>query len=232
MKLFDQSRVLATLFVASLGLSAAAHADSVERYVSFDVHNPAAFVTALDEFRGSGIMDGTEASLWAATFDGSNPTSHVLAISYDDYAELQRVDDRVRPSREWVDYLNAIRDTNDLMALGMGIERYARGSGWHNHGAAMVFNMTVRDPRTYAPAFAELVESMDNPGSSRLIEIRAGGEGATHLAIITAPDFVTLNTFMDELLGSEAYADFVEEVGDIRTINTTSIYRRVKTWGE
>lgn len=232
MKLIDQSRVMAISLIASLGLSAAAHADSVERYVSLDVHNPAAFVMALDEFRGSGIMGGTTASLWAATFDGSNPTSHVLVIGYDDYAELQRVDERVRPSREWVDYLNATRGTNDVTALGMGIERVVRGSGWHNHGAAMVFNMTVRDPGTYAPAFAELIESMDNPGSSRLMEIRAGGEGATHLAIITAPDFVTLNTFMDDLLGSDAYADFVEEVGDIRSINTTSIYRRVKTWGE
>jgi len=228
----DHSRILAASLVGSVCLSANALADSVERYVSLDVHNPNAFVMAFEDFRGTGIMDGTEASLWAATFNGSDPTSHVLAISYDDYAELQRIDDRVRPSREWVDYLNAIDGTNELTALGMGIERYANGSGWHNHGAAMVFNMTVRDPGTYAPAFVELVESMENPGSTRLIEIRAGGEGATHLALITAPDFVTLNTFMDELFASDAYARFARKVGDIRTINTTSIYRRVMTWGE
>lgn len=205
-------------------------ADPVDRYVSLDVHNPRAFALALNEFRESGIMEGTTASLWAATFDGSNPTSHVLAISYDDYADMQNTDERVRASSEWSDYLDATDGTNDVVAIAMGIQRLAVGSGWHEHGAGMVFNMTVSDPGTYAVEFTRLIESMDNPGSVRLIEMRAGGDGATHLALITAPDFVSLNTYMDELLASNAYRDFARKVSNIRRINGTSIYRRLSTW--
>ena len=224
------ARLLAAALTASIAVFGTAKADSVERYVSLDVHNPSAFVAALDTFRGSGIMDGSTTSLWGAMFDGSSPTSHVLVIGYDDYAELQAMDDKVRPSRPWIDYQNAVEGTSDVVALSMGVQRLARGSNWHNHGAAMVFNMTVRDAAAYGPAFTELVESMENPGSVRLIEMRAGGEGATHLAVITAPDFASLNEYADELFASRAYANFARKVGDIRRINTTSIYRRIKTW--
>ena len=228
---FKHYRVFAGV-VAAIGLSGAAVADPVDRYVSFDVHNPGAFVLALNDFREGGMMDGTATSLWAATFDGSNPTSHVLVISYDDYAEMQEVDERVQSSREWTDYLNSIRGTNDVVSIGMGIQRITRGDGWHDHGSAMVFNMTVSDPATYAAEFTKLIDSADNPGSVRLMEIRAGGDGATHLAVITAPDFVTLNTYMDELLTSDAYSEFAGNVSGMRRINGTAIYRRLMSWDE
>jgi hypothetical protein len=223
-------RRLAGMIAGLTCVSGTVSADPVDRYVSFNVHNPSAFVAGFNAFRESGIMDGTTASLWGAMFDGSNPTTHVLVVSYDDYAELQNTDNRVRPSREWSDYLNAIEGTSDVTAIAMGIQRLAVGSDWHEHGAAMVFNMTVRDAASYATEFAKLIDSMDNPGSARLIEIRAGGEGATHLALITAPDFVLLNTYVDELFSSDAYRNFARKVGDIRRINTTSIYRRVASW--
>jgi hypothetical protein len=227
LKLF---RPIAGTIAAAVCVSGTAMADPVDRYVGLDVDNPRAFVMALDKFRESGVMDGTTASLWVATFDGTSPSTHVFAISYDDYAEMQRIDERVRPSREWSDYLDAVDGASEVTALSMGVQRLASGSDWHNHGAGIVFNMTVRDSATYAEEFSKLVNSMDNPGSVRLIEIRAGGQGATHFAMITAPDFTTLNNYVDELFSSNAYRDFSREVGDIRRINTTSIYRRVMTW--
>ena len=218
------------VLAGALFASANASAQAIERYVSVNVSNPAAFVGAFDRFRNSGVMKGSTASLWANTFDGTNPATHVIVIGYDDYEALQETDDAVRPSREWADYLNAIDGTNELTALSMGVQRYASGDDWHNHGAAMVFSMVVRDAGTYAPAFAELVESTNNPGSVRLTEMRAGREGVTHIAIITAPDFASLNEYMDELFMSDAYAEFVAKVSDIRRIATTSIYRRLQTW--
>ena len=224
---FKHFRPLAGVIAALTLMSGTAIADPVERYVALDVSNPRAFVAAFDNFRKSGIMDGTTASLWAATFDGRSPTTHVLAISYDDYAEMQNVDERVRQSREWSNYLEG---TSDVTAISMGVQRMANGSGWHDHGAAMVFNMTVSDAASYAREFSALLDSMDNPGSVRLIEIRAGGEGATHLAMITAPDFATLNNYVDELLANDTYREFVGKIRAIRRMNTTSIYRQLMSW--
>ena len=192
--------------------------------------NPTAFVSALDTFFESGSMDGTTTSLWSAMLDGSSPVSHVLVIGYDDYEEMQMVDDRVQPSKAWDDFQEARAGTSDVLALSMGVQQIADGDGWHNHGAAMVFNMTVSDPARYAAAFSRLVESSENPGSVRLIQMRAGGEGATHIAAITAEDFASLNNYIDELFASREYARFSDEVRSIRRINGTAIYRRIKTW--
>lgn len=227
-----KSYAINVMSVITMGLCFAttAQAQSVERYVSVDVHNPSAFISALDDFRESGAMNGTTTSLWAATFDGSSPVSHVIVIGYDDYEELQTTDRRVQSSQAWDDYQDARAGTSDVLALSMGVQQLASGEGWHNHGAAMVFNMTVSDPGRYATAFNRLIESAENPGSVRLIQMRAGGEGATHIAAITAPDFATLNNYIDELFATREYSRFIDEVRGIRRINGTAIYRRVRTW--
>ena len=214
----------------ALFASANVSAQGVERYVSFDVNNPAGFVSAFDTFRSSDVMTGNTMSLWAATFDGSNPATHVIVVGYDDYEALQETDAAVGPSLAWANFQAALDGTSEVTALSMGVQVLADGRGWHDHGAAMVFAMSVRDAATYGAAFADLIDASDNPGSVRLMQMRAGGQGTTHLAAITAPDFATLNEYIDELFASDAYAEFVGKVGDIRRINTTSIYRRVKTW--
>lgn len=217
---------------ALLWLAAGTHAvaDPVERVVSLDVHNPGAFLLAMDELQASNVMGDGQRSLWAAVFDGSNPTSHVIVISYDDYQDLQDTDRRVFESKAWSDYQQKSRGALDLVSVAMGIQRITKGSGWHNHGYAMVYVMSVSDPATYAQEFSKLVDAMDSPGSIRLMEMRAGGEGTTHIVVVTAPDFVSLNEFTDQLQASRAYADFVKKVRGIRQIRTTSIYRRIKTW--
>ncbi len=54
----------------------------------------------------------------------------------------------------------------------MAVERLRDGSGWRKHGALAAFIMTVTDPATYTAAFAELIDSSENPGSVRLMELR------------------------------------------------------------
>lgn len=94
------------------------------------------------------------------------------------------------------------------------------------------FIMTVKDPAAYATAFTDLIGSMDNPGSVRLMEMRFGGEGITHVALITAQDFVALNNYLDELQSSDAYREFSGKVSDNRMIRTVTLYRRIKSWGD
>ena len=121
---------------------------------------------------------------------------------------------------------------SELTSSAYQNQRVVNGSGWRNHGAAAVVFLTVRDPATYTAAFAELSGAMDNPGSVRLMEIRAGGMGTTHLAILTGSGTAAVNEYMDELLASDAFADFVAKVGEIRSVITASMFRRVKTYGD
>ena len=92
--------------------------------------------------------------------------------------------------------------------------------------------MSVADGRRYATAFQTMVKDAGHPGSVRLMEARAGAMGYSHVVLITAPDIASLNNYLDKLVESKAYAEFVDKVSDIRQINTVSMYSRVKSWGD
>jgi hypothetical protein len=152
-------------------------------------------------------------------------------IHHDDYQDLVDRGEQVAGHSDWLAFQHAVDGVSDVTSSILAVERLREGSGWENHGALVVFSMTVRDPATYVAAFQELIRSMDNPGSVRLMEIRFGGQGTTHAALISAAGFVEANEYLDELLSSDAYRRFVGKVGDIRDIRTVSYNRRIKSWG-
>lgn len=213
-------------------LAGMALAEPLQTVVSLDVEHPAAFVSALDTMLESDDLAGNKVSLWASVFDGTSPTTHVVVAEYDDYESYERRTARRLDSGDWARFLLAIDDASEVTNSALHIQRIADGSGWRNHDFAAVFIMTVKDPAAYAAAFTDLIDAMDNPGSVRLMEIRAGGMGATHLAIITGDGMAAVNNYLDRLLASDAYRDFAGKVGEIRRINTVSMYRRVRTYGD
>jgi hypothetical protein len=93
------------------------------------------------------------------------------------------------------------------------------------------FVMTISDPDAYTAAFREFVASSDNPGSTRLMELRFGGLGATHVVLISAPGSAALNEYLDELLSSDEYRVFAGKVNGIRTINNVEMLTRVRSYG-
>lgn len=52
----------------------------------------------------------------------------------------------------------------------------------------------------------------------------------TNFVVFFSPSLASLNEFLDDLTASEAYADFVEEVADIRTLGTATQSQRLVTW--
>jgi hypothetical protein len=164
-------------------------------------------------------------------FNGSSQSNRTLVIEHDSFEEMAAREQSVGASAEWLSFQHAVEGTSDTTSGRMAVQRIVDGSGWRNHGALVVFSMTVSDPAKYAEAFSELIDSMDNPGSVRLMEMRFGGEGTTHAALISAPDTTIANQYLDELQGSDAYRRFIRKVGDIREINNVSLMRRIKSWG-
>lgn len=206
------------------------NADTVEAIYGLDVSNPAVVVGALNKLFESDAMDGHVASLWATEFNGSNPTTHVIAADFDDYAAYEAMTAKRRGSPDWLSYVLTTGDAISITGSTLAIERVATGGNWQEDGALAAFSMTVSDPARYATEFRKLIAAMDNPGSVRLLEVRAGGDGTTHYAVITAPNMTELNEYLDELLGSSAYRSFVQAVRPIRTISTVNMYRRVMSW--
>jgi len=210
--------------------SSVAKADPLEAVYGFRVKNPAAFVSAFDTLFQSDSVKGPRVALWAAEFDGSSPATHVVTVDFDSFAAMDEANARRRSGDAWQTYLKAIDGVADLTGSMLLIQRGSWGEGNAQHGAGAAFSMTVQDPARYAAAFDKMVKAYGAKGAMRLMEVRAGGEGVTHLILVTGPTLAELNGYFDGLFASDAYRTFASEVGGIRKLNTVSMYRHVKNW--
>lgn len=216
---------------ACLSLGAAASAEPLVAAIALDVDNPSVFVPALERLQQSEDMRGTRLGLWVPEFSGNGAVSHIVAVEYDDYADYEQRSQRRLASRDWQTFIGTVSGNSRMIGNSLMIQRMVAGEGWRNHGASAVFAMTVSDPAKYLQAFQRLIDAQGNPGSVRLFEVRAGGPGVSHVVVITAPGFAALNDYLDKTFASDDFRRFSDQVRSIRTMNTVSQYRRVKSWG-
>jgi hypothetical protein len=221
---------LASFATAVAFCGGVAKAGPVEAVYGLEVSDAGALVSAMDTLFQADAMKGNQATLWAAMFTGTRPATHVVTATFDSYQAMDEANARRLNSEAWRQYMrtaNGIADRKASLLLGQ-VGSWGEGGSQHNAGAA--FNMTVRDPARYAAAFEKMVKSHGAKGMMRLMAVRAGGEGVTHIVLVTAPTMAELNVYLDGLFASDAYRTFVGEVGDIRQLHTVNMYQRVKTW--
>jgi len=220
---------VSVVLAGTAGLVMAAPMESV---IGLDVHNPGAFLAALDNYYESDVSRDENVALWSVTFSGESEISHLAIGNFEGYDDYEKITSDRNSSPAWRAFVGSLGGVLDVKSRLMAVERFREGSGWRDHGAMAAFVMTITDPETYAAAFAEFVNSTDNPGSVRLMELRFGGQGATHAVLISAAGSAALNEYLDELLSSDAYREFVGKVGDIRTMNNIEMLSRVRTYGD
>lgn len=232
MKTFTRKIMLGFASVVLAGTAGLATAAPLESVLGLDVHNPGAFIAALEKYYATDESSGRKVAIWSVAFGGESETSHLAIASYDDYEDYQSTTNGLNSSRAWGQFVGSLSDVINVKSRVMAIERFREGSGWRDHGASTAFVMAITDPGTYATAFKEFVESTGNPGSVRLVELRFGGQGATHAVVISATDVVALNEYLDELLSSNEYSVFAGKVNAIRTILNVTMYTRVASFGD
>ncbi|MDH3649963.1 MAG: hypothetical protein OEQ53_09775 [Saprospiraceae bacterium] len=86
-----------------------------------------------------------------------------------------------------------------------------------------VYELAVSDPATYSAAFSEMRTAvMAKTGGKMGLDlhqfISGNEEGATHVAVATAPSFAELLDYTDVVFGSEEFAAFAKKVKDIRQV--------------
>lgn len=221
-----------TLVLALFGISAAAQADPVENVIGLEVTNPGAFVLSMDRLFASGAMSDYSISLWENSFDGSNPSTHTIVARFDDYESHDSLTAQRLQHPGWAQFGLAVRDLSTVVTSGFLIERLADGQVEDDHRAGAAFIASVSDPAAYADALSRLIDSTDNPGSVRLMESRFGGQGATHVVVISAESMAALNDYLDDLLTSDTYREFAADVASIRTLRTVNGYRLIKRWSD
>ncbi len=221
---------LATVAAAVVMGGGVANAGPVEAVYGLQVSDAPALVSALDTLFQADSMKGNQATLWAAAFTGTRPATHVVTATFDSYQAMDEANARRLNSEAWRQYMKATASIAGLKATLLLNQVGSWGAGDAQHAAGAAFNMTVSDPTRYAAAFDKMVKSHGAKGMMRLMAVRAGGEGVTHIVLVTAPTMAELNGYLDGLFASDAYRTFNAEVADIRKLHTVNMYQRVKTW--
>ena len=207
-------------------------------YTGCAVREPNSVIAALNSFWEA--MSTPESAgrptlmLSEALFNGPAPGTHSLAAQYADYAayEASRARIAAKPG-VWTALVNSVSAVADCPTDGLFVQMESWGdmdADW-THYAVYPFRTT--DIRAYIKAFDKFANSktMESaPGPVVLWENRAGGQGASHFVNFHAPSFAELNSFLDSLLDSEDYADFVDDVASIRTLGVALQYRKVMMW--
>jgi hypothetical protein len=222
--------MLSTVVAAAAFWGGMAKAGPIEAVYGLQVSDPAAMVSALDTLFQADAMKGNKATLWTAVFAGTRPATHVVVATFDSWQAMDEANGRRLNSDAWRQFTKTASTISERKATVLLSQLGAWGEGGDKHGAGAAFNMTVSDPARYAAALEKLTKGYGPKGMTRLMAVRAGGEGVTHIVLVTAPTMAELNTYLDGLFASDAYKTFSGEVGDIRKLQTVNMYQRVKTW--
>lgn len=100
-----------------------------------------------------------------------------------------------------------------------------------------VYELSITDAEAYAAAFSKfrtaiLAETGDEMGLDLHTFLSGAEQGATHVAVASAPNFKDLLDFTEITFSSQAYKDFNEAVKDIREIRRVWTSVRTHEWNE
>lgn len=223
--------IISTAFLSlALFFSGYAQAQAIEAVYGMRFENTAAVKAAMTELFEDNAIRGNRATLYAHDFGVPGEATHTIVADYDNYAARDKLDKARRESHGWANYLLATHDSEFVSGdLVVVVKDY--GKPRHEAGYLVVFTMQVGDPGKYVAELDKLNDAVSHPGVLRLVALRSGPADMTHAVLIGASDFAAANKYLDKLFGSDAYANFRKEVGDMRKIHNVAMYRRIGAWG-
>lgn len=214
----------------ALLLSGYAQAQAIEAVYGLKFDSTDAVEAAMTELFADDELRGSKATLYAHDLGVPGKATHTIVADYDSYADRDNMDKARIESHGWANYLLATQGSK-LVSADLAIVVDDHGKDRHEAGYLVVYTMQVLDPGVYRAALKKLNDAIGNPGVLRLVALRSGPMDITHAVLIGAPDFAAANEYLDKLFASDAFAAFVGEVGDIRTVKNVAMYRRVGAWG-
>ena len=232
--MFKKTIVFPAVLLLFVFQGTSALAGPFEIYVGFIAKSDPGVVAAIDQFFTTDDSKGYDVFLVEAVMSGDNPATHFVVARYDDYAAYDDLVGQRPTSLAWQNLIQGFLSSASPTTDGMGIVVVEHGEGWPERDEYVtVFNLNVRDAGKYVTAFNEMLNSDTGkaaPGSTLLMSVRFAGAAPTHYVVMSAPSFAALNNYIDTMFASDDYADFIDEVEDIRDVVGTAIYRKVKTW--
>ena len=221
-----------SLFCASammLVLTGPSFAQQSEAVHVIDYSSPEQAESSIAALMQDDSMKDARVTLYAQTF-GEYGASHLVVEDFDSYEQYMSTTEDRMASHAWSRYLLQTMDA-DYRGSNLVTVVDDHGAPRHTAGYLAAFLIHTTDPATYRSAMADMNKAVGNPGVLRLVAVRAGKRDHTHAVLVGGADFKAVNEYLDKLNASDAFADFVEKVGDTRKVVAVNMYRRVATWG-
>lgn len=224
-----KKRKLWLTILLAASITGVSHAQQIEAVHSINADSTRLQEAALDTLFEDDAMEGARVTLYQYSF-GDMHSSHIIVADFDDYDDYMTSNEKRLGSHGWARYRLMSSDNDYLGSNLMGVVD-DHGAPRHTAGFLAAYAIRTTDPAVYRQAIADLNDAVANPGVLRLVAARSGNRDATHFVLIGGEDFAAVNEYLDELFGSEAFAEFNSTVADIRELVSVTMYRRVATWG-
>jgi hypothetical protein len=202
-------------------------------YVDCEIEDASSITAALTEFYDS-MQGGTRPVIYLDQWlwNGEDPSTHRILVAYPDYAALEEFRGRVVGSTAQARIGNTLDAVGNCETNGLAVMRGQWGNQNVQAAYFAVYGISATDGAAFTAAFGRLgaAQAATAPGPIYLFENRAGIGADTHLVVIGAPTLAGLNTYLDSLFASDEYADYIEDVREIRTITSRNQAFRVRAW--
>ena len=216
----------AILFISSQSLLAAGY---IATY-SMKVSNPAAYVEAMDELMSSkwGKDFPAAVSLHSYAFNGYDDATHVVVLNYND------VESAGKGTASFVDptFQNFLAKTSSIVEnVEQSLSMKLMGGGNQdpeNNQVYTVYRMKVKDPASYAKAYAKVTKAQEEAGNvagSYGLRQQVGGSVGyyTHYAFTGSSSIQTAIEGNRDLLSSKSFEKFSKKIADNRRIMQSSM---------
>jgi hypothetical protein len=222
--------VLSAVSTLALLLMAPAFAQKFEVVHAVDYDDWEQAKRAMDTLMEDDALTGARVTLYSQEF-GQKVASHLIVEDFDSYADYTEVTQKRLASHGWSRYQLHSMDS-EYMGSDLIMVADDHGAPRHTAGYLVAYLIKASDPALYRSAIADLNKGVGNPGVLRLVAMRTGNMAYTHAVLIGGPDFETVQTYIDKLYASDAFAEFVAKVGDSRQVMGINTYYRVATYGD
>ena len=225
-----------------VGVKADDHVTSLDfsEFHYFNVTNPMGFVSALDKHYASDCAaewqakSGANVSLWQIS--GSDVT-HMVYVGYTNYEKMEIGRDLFSScpeSAEMLTTMNTVTNPDDYHnVIFEGVISRNPPEGIHKFYAKFDINIESGMESRYAEAWLDLMEDRaEQLGDSHygINRVPFGNGFSTHYVYFGGDSLPRLMANVKSTLGSKKYREFVEEVGDIRELNNTTLAQFVKAF--
>ena len=223
----------AILFISSQSLLAAGY---IATY-SMKVSNPAAYVEAMDELMSSkwGKDFPAAVSLHSYAFNGYDDATHVVVLNYND------VDSAGKGTASFVDpiFQKFLAKTSSIVEnVEQSLSMKLMGGGNQdpeNNQVYTVYRMKVKDPASYAKAYAKVTKAQEEAGNvagSYGLRQQVGGSVGyyTHYAFTSAGSVTEALEGGEALYSSDSFAKFSKDIASNRELVNISMLVNVKTY--